>query len=196
MYSKNTGLAHLAAIVSRPADQGKAHVCSEAGDVQHDAFLTGAEGLKKLLGDNGRAQDVDLKAGEPLLKVLLDKGAFIREVASVIDEDVRGAKGFEDGGDGRVVGDVGGVGFEGDGGELGAEGVLGLLDAGLVAAQDANALNTRGGETSGDMLTNTTTSASDKRTLASERATWKCGESAAYGLLWLVTNDAMAGSYF
>ena len=172
---EDTGLAHLAAIVARPADHGKAHVYSEAGDIQHDGFLTGAEGLKKLLGDNGRAQDVDLKAGPPILKVLLDKGAFIREVASVVDEDGGGAKGFEDVGYGRFIGDVGGVGFEGYGGELSTDGVLSLLDAGLVAAQDADALNTRGGETSGDMLTNTTTSASDKCTFASERAAWKCG---------------------
>ena len=137
---EDPGLAHLAAIVARPADQGKAHVGRHAGDIQHDGFLARAEGLKEFLGDYGGAQDVDLKAGPPVLEILLDKGAFVREVAGVVDEDVRGAKGFEDGGDGRAVGDVGAVGLEGNGGELLAEGVLGLLDAGLVAAQDANAL--------------------------------------------------------
>ena len=148
---------------------------SEAGDIQHDGFLAGAEGLEEFLGDNCRAEDVDLKAGPPFLQILLDKGAFVREVAGVVDEDVGSAKGFEDGGDGRVVGDVGGVSFEGDGGELLGEGVLGLLDAGLVAAQEANAFNTRGGETAGDVLTNTTTGAGDKRTFAGERAAWKGG---------------------
>ena len=172
---EDTGLGQLAAVVARPADQGEAHVGSHAGDIQHDGLLAGAEGLKELLADSGRAQDVDLKAGPPALEVLLDKGAVVREVAGVVDEDVGGAKGLEDGGDGRAVGDVGGVGLEGDGRELLGEGVLGLLDAGLAAAQDANALNACGGETSGDVLTDTTTGAGDKRTFASERAAWKRG---------------------
>ena len=172
---EDPGLAHLAAIVARPADQGKTHVGSHAGDIQHDGFLAGAEGLKEFLGDYGRAEDVDLKAGPPVLKILLDKGAFVREVAGVVDEDVGGAKGFENGSDGRTVGDVSGVGLKDNGGELLAKSVLGLLDAGLVAAQEANALNTRGGETAGDVLTNTTTGARDKHTFAGERAAWKCG---------------------
>ena len=83
---------------------------SEAGDIQHDGVLAGAEGLKEFLSDDGGAEDVDLKAGPPFLKVLLDKGAFVGEVAGVVDEDVGSTKGFEDGGDGRGVGDVGGVG--------------------------------------------------------------------------------------
>ena len=105
-----------------------------AGDIQHDCFLAGLEGLQEFLGDDGCAQDINLKAGPPVLQVLLDKGALVREMAGVVDEDVWGAKGFEDGGDGRVVGDVGGVGFEGDSGKFRGESVLGLPDAGLVAA--------------------------------------------------------------
>ena len=131
---ENPGLGELAAIVARPADQGEAHMRSEAGDIQHDGFLAGAEGLKEFLGDDGCAQDINFKAGPPVLQILLDKGTFVGEVAGVIDEDVGSAKGFEDGGDGRVVGDVGGVSFEGDGGEFLGEGVLGFLDAGFVAA--------------------------------------------------------------
>ena len=125
--------------------------------------------------DCGRAQVVDLKAGPPALKVLLDKGAVVREMTGIVDEDVRGAKGLDDGGNGRTFRDVGGVGLEGHGGELLGEGVLGLFDADLAATQDADALNARGGETPGDVLTDTTTGAGDKRTLASERAAWKRG---------------------
>ena len=131
---ENPSLGELAAIVARPADQGEAHMRSEAGDVQHDGFLAGAEGLKEFLGDDGGAEDVDLKTGPPFFQILLDKGTFVGEVAGVVDEDVGSAKGFKDGSDGRVVGDVSGVGFEGDGGEFLGEGVLGFLDAGFVAA--------------------------------------------------------------
>ena len=83
---------------------------SEAGDIQHDGVLAGAEGLKEFLSDDGGAEDVDLKTGPPFLKVLLDKGTFVGEVAGVVDEDVGSAEGVEDGADGRGGGDVGGVG--------------------------------------------------------------------------------------
>lgn len=172
---EDTGSCQLAAVVARPADQGKAHVRSHTGDIEHDSLLPGAKGLKELLADSGRAQDVDLKAGPPALQVLLDKGAVVREMARVVDEDVGGAKGFEDGGNGRTVGDVGGVGLEGDAREFFGEGVLGLLDADLVPTQNADALDARGGKTPGDVLTNTTTGPRDKRTFVSEGAAWKRG---------------------
>ena len=172
---EDAGLAHFAAIVARPADQGEAHVGYHAGDIQHDGFLSGVEGLKEFLDDDGCAQNINFKAGPPVLQVLLDKGVFVREVAGVVDEDIWGTNGFENGGDGSVVGDVGGVGFEGDSGKFLGEGVLGFLGAGFVAAQDANARNTRGSETAGDVRTNTTTGAGDKGTFAGERAAWKGG---------------------
>ena len=180
---KDTGLGKLAAVVARPADQGEAHVSSHAGDVQHDSLLARTEGLQKLLADDGRTQDVDLEAGPPALEILLDEGAVVWEVAGVVDEDVGGAKGLEDGGDGGAIGDVSRVGLEGDSGEFLGEGLLGLLDAGLVAAQDANTLDARGGDASGDVLPDTTTGASNKRALARERAAWKRGGERGVGLL-------------
>ena len=169
---EDTGHGQLAAVVARPADQGKSHVGRHAGYIQHNGLLAGAECLEELLADSGRAEDIGLPGGPPALQVLFNKRAVVRELAGVIDEDFGGAKGLEDGGDSRAIGCVGGKSLESHGGELLGEGVLGLFDAFLAATQDANTLDARGRKSSGNMGTDTMTGAGDQHTFASERAAW------------------------
>ena len=147
----------------------------------------GGCGFKKRTSGEEAAEDVDLEALPPGIRGGGGQGLTFGKYGGVVDEDVDGADGLEDGGeslvDGFRIGDVGGEDVNGAFRRRGLELLLCGDEMRLAAAEEDDVLGSGVGEGGGDPTTYAAATTGDEDGLVGGRDRRILGREGRVGLI-------------